>query len=71
MDAIALKSETHPFQPKQLDQVRELLAPRSKWGVEEGQPFHLDILTHLAEILGDADSAFPQLLKPGVPLGVG
>ena len=60
----------HPFPEAFLTEVRGVLAPADLWGVDDGQPFHLRALSHLASLAGDPDWEFPLSIAPGVPLGV-
>eukprot|EP00435_Cladocopium_sp_Y103_P021864 s134_g5.t1 len=66
----------HPLSKQVLQSARHLIAravnlpiPEADL-VEEGQPFHLNLISALAKHLGDVDSAYPLLVRHGVPLGV-
>ena len=47
-----------------------MLGPRHLHERCPGQPFLLDLVSHLASLSGDPDWEFPLTLKEGVPLGV-
>ena len=49
---------------------RAILGPRHLHERCPGQPFLLDLASHLASLSGDPDWEFPLTLKEGVPLGV-
>ena len=68
--SLAMAKPTQPFSDQLLGSIREALAPPDKWGVTEGQPFHLDAIAHVAWLAGDPDWQFQDSLKSGVPLGV-
>ena len=70
LESLAKGDTVHPFSVDQLDQIREVLAPKSFWGVNDGQPFHLDEIQYVASLAADNDSQFPIQLKGGVDLGV-
>ena len=61
---------THPFQEADLEELRAILGPRHLHERCPGQPFLLDLVSHLASLSGDPDWEFPLTLKEGVPLGV-
>ena len=63
--SLASGATAHPFQEADLE---ELGYPRTE--APPGQPFLLDLVSHLASLSGDPDWEFPLTLKEGVPLGV-
>ena len=70
LDSLAKGDAKHPFSDEHLDKVRGVLAPAVHWGVDQGQPFHLEAIQHVATLAGDQDSQFPSLVKGRVDLGV-
>ena len=51
--------------------IRETLMPEGETStVEPGQPFHLGIISHMAQQAGDPDWRYPPEAGQGVPLGV-
>ena len=68
--SLASGAATHPFQEADLEELRAILRPRHLHERCPGQPFLLDLVSHLASLSGDPDWEFPLTLKEGVPLGV-
>ena len=68
--SLASGATTHPFQEADLEELRAILGPRHLHERCPGQPFLLDLVSHLASLSGDPDWEFPLTLKEGVPLGV-
>ena len=68
--SLASGATTHPFQEADLEELRAILGPRHLHERCPGQPFLLDLVSHLASLSGDPDWEFPLALKEGVPLGV-
>ena len=60
----------HPFPPDLLEQVRSLVPGSNQDTPFDGQPFFLDHLRSMAEMAGDPDFQYFEILKTGVPLGV-
>jgi hypothetical protein len=65
------------FSPMELDTLRRDLSTflwalgiHSCSGVVEHQPFHLDLMAGVLEVLDDPDAGLPHILKEGVPTGV-
>ena len=67
--SLASGATTHPFQEADLEELRAILGPRHLHERCPGQPFLLDLVSHLASLSGDPDWEFPLTLKE-VPLGV-
>ena len=68
--SLASGATTHPFQEADLEELRAILGPRHLHERCPGQPFLLDLVSHLASLSGDPDWEFPLTLKEGVLLGV-
>ena len=68
--SLASGATTHPFQEADLEEPRTILEPRHLHERCPGQPFLLDLVSHLASLSGDPDWEFPLTLKEGVPLKV-
>ena len=68
--SLASGATTHPFQEADLEELRAILGPRHLHERCPGQPFLLDLVSHLASLSGDPDWEFPLTLKEGVPLKV-
>ena len=68
--SLASGATTHPFQEADLEELRAILGPRHLHERCPGQPFLLDLVSHLASLSGDPDWEFPLTLKEGVCLGV-
>ena len=67
--SLASGATTHPFQEADLEELRAILGPRHLHERCPGQPFLLDLVSHLASLSGDPDWEFPLALKEGVFLG--
>ena len=68
--SLASGATTHPFQEADLEELRAILGLRHLHERCPGQPFLLDLVSHLASLSGDPDWEFPLTLKEGVPLKV-
>ena len=68
--SLASGATTHPFQEADLEELRAILGPRHLHERCPGQPFLLDLVSHLASSQVSPDWEFPLTLKEGVPLGV-
>ena len=64
--SLASGATAHPFQEADLEELRAILGPRHHERCP-GQPFLLDLVSHLASLSGDPDWEFPLTLKEGVP----
>jgi hypothetical protein len=73
-ESVLAREVVHPLSATTLKDLRKTLAERvgcqSAEAVEEGQPFHLNLLSDSAREAADPDWRFPSQLGAGVPLGV-
>jgi hypothetical protein len=69
-ESLATNQAAQPFSEADLQSARLALCPAAFPPADEGQPFHLDLLAHLAWEAGDPDWEYPLLVRQGVPLGV-
>ena len=70
IESIHRQDKHHPFPPDLLEQVRSLVPGSNQDTPFDGQPFFLDHLRSMAEMAGDPDFQYFEILKTGVPLGV-
>ena len=68
-------NKAHPFPDTLLSKIRERLSQECQNGkdhmeIAEGQPFFLNLVSSLAQRLGDPDWEYPLTLREGVPLRV-
>ena len=74
-DSIQQGNKAHPFPYTLLSKIRERLSQECQNGkdhmeIAEGPPFFLNLISSLAQRLGDPDWEYPLTLREGVPLGV-
>ena len=73
---IAQSKPEHPLSEEEQGSRLQMAAatlnmpPQSASAIEEGQPFRLGLLSHLARITQDIDKHLPSVLAQGVPTGV-
>ena len=70
IDKVRMSLASGHHQEADLEELRAILGPRHLHERCPGQPFLLDLVSHLASLSGDPDWEFPLTLKEGVPLGV-
>jgi hypothetical protein len=68
-------NKAHPFPDTLLSKIRERLSQECQNGkdhmeIAEGPPFFLNLISSLAQRLGDPDWEYPLTLREGVPLRV-
>ena len=67
---LGIRCHHTPFPGSRPRQLRAILGPRHLHERCPGQPFLLDLVSHLASLSGDPDWEFPLTLKEGALLGV-
>ena len=66
IESIHRQDKHHPFPPDLLEQVRSLVPGSNQDTPFDGQPFFLDHLRSMAEMAGDPDFQYFEILKTGV-----